>query len=180
MSKARARARKRYIAHLMRYPWSRRARRSRILRQHLDAHGQITPHFAWSEMADTGGVPVPARLRPNAIRHCWQLERFRRRLAKKANQRKRTFSGIHIDGPYRTPAHNVAVGGAKYSQHMNACATDHFVTQVRRWQAETGLSQAEVVAIANSIFRGLGNETSGTLHLDSRTGPRARFVTWGR
>ena len=31
---------------------------------------------------------------------------------------------------------------------------------------------------ADRIFKGVGNETSGTLHVDMRPGPIARFVSW--
>jgi uncharacterized protein YcbK (DUF882 family) len=173
-----SRHRHRSVAWKRAHPWTRRARRSPTLRHQLDKAGHITPHFSWQEMADTRGVPVPRKLRRNAIRHCWQLERFRHQLDLAARRHRRTFSGITIDGPYRTPEHNREIGGARFSQHMLACATDHFQAQVHRWCRETGLSQAQIVTLAERIFRGVGNETSGTLHLDSRSGPVARFVTW--
>lgn len=160
------------------HPWTRAARRSPQLRRQLDREGKITPHFAWSEMADTGGTPVPRSLRRNAIRHCWNLERLRHQLALAARHHHQRFSGVSIDGPFRTPAHNRTVGGASESRHLFADASDHFVTQVSRWQRETGLSRAEILAICDRIFKGMGNETSGTLHLDSRPGPIARFVHW--
>lgn len=165
---------RRYITH----PWTRAARHSRAARRWLDRHGQITPHFSWAEMADTRGPQVPRHLRPNAIRHAWNLERFRHKLAAHAKRRHRRFSGVSIDGPYRTVEHNLEIGGATDSQHLYADATDHFQGQVTRWGQETGLSRAEILRIAESLFRGVGNENSGTLHLDSRTGPIARFVTW--
>lgn len=160
------------------HPWTAAARHSPQLRRALDAQGLVTPHFSWAEMADTGGTPVPQHLRRNAIRHCWQLERLRHELAEAARKHGRKFNGISIDGPYRTAAHNVAVHGARFSQHLLACATDHFIVQVTRWSRETGLTKGQIVALCQRIFRGVGNENSGTLHLDSRSGPIARFVTW--
>ena len=172
---------RRRVNRLLDRPATRAARRSKVLRKHLDRHGYITPNFAWSEMADTGGIPVPAHLHRNAIRHCWNLERFARRLGK-ADRRKprRKRVAIVIDGPYRTPAHNRAVGGAQYSRHMQADATDHFRSQVDRWQRETGLSKTQIIRIAERCFTAVGNETSGTLHVDSRPGAKGsvRFVTW--
>lgn len=160
------------INYLLARPWTLEARSSRVLRAHLDKHGYITPHFSWREMADTGGVPVPSYLRGNAIRHCWNLERFRHKLG---------GVGIRIDGPYRTVPHNRTIGGSSQSRHTFADASDHFRDQVDRWVRESPKvsSRAGVLAIADKVFSsgGVGNETSGTLHFDSR-GYRARFVTW--
>lgn len=154
------------------HPWTHRARTSRSFRKWLDAHGYITPHFTWADMADTRGVPVPSSLRANAIRHCWNLERLRHALGD---------IPIVIDGPYRTTQHNREIGGASQSRHTFADASDHFVGQVDRWvrQSPNARTRGDVVRIADKVFAsgGVGNETSGTLHLDSR-GWRARFVTW--
>lgn len=160
------------INKLLARPWTHTARASRVLRRHLDAHGYITPHFRWSDMADTRGPAVPKHLRGNAIRHCWNLERLRHRLG---------GVPIVIDGPYRTYQHNREIGGAYNSRHTYADASDHFLAQVERWtrQSLKVRSRGDVVNMASRVFAkgGVGNETSGTLHLDSR-GYRARFVTW--
>lgn len=168
-----------YINHLLAHPSWRRARRSKVVRKHLDNHGWITPNFAWSEMACTDGTPVPRKLKPNAIRHCWNLERFSRAMAVKRSSRKRI--AISIDGPYRTPERNRQVGGASQSRHMSADGTDHYKTQVDRWRREGHLSLNEIIALAKHYFGGIGNENTGTLHLDSRPhkkGVIAMFVTW--
>jgi uncharacterized protein YcbK (DUF882 family) len=87
-----------------------------------------------------------------------------------------------VDGPYRTPARNKAVGGAIDSRHLHADGADFFAQQVDRWVAQSPRlrSRADVLRLADQIFAkgGVGNETSGTLHVDAR-GWRARFVTWG-
>lgn len=157
---------------LVRKPWTRRARRSPGLRRWCDRHGYITPHFSWTEMACTDGTPVPKRLRGNARRHCFNLERFRHALG----------MGIRIDGPYRTPAKNREVGGASDSRHLHGDATDIFGDQVDHMVARSKRydSRGDIVAVAERIFPGVGNETSGSLHLDSRPGRWARFVTWRR
>jgi Peptidase M15 len=170
---------KRYINHLLARPATRRARRSKTLRRHLDAHGWLTPNFAVSEMADTGTHTLPTAVHAAAVRQCWNLERLARELGKRApGKRKRV--AISIDGPYRTEAHNRAIHGAVDSQHVHGDATDHFISQVKRWQREANLSLAEVIAIAARIFTAIGNENSGTLHLDSRPGKpgSVRFTTW--
>lgn len=72
------------------------------------------------------------------------------------------------------------MGGAPASRHTHGDAADFFAAQVDRWIAQgTARDRAAVIAIANRIFAsgGVGNETSGTLHVDAR-GWKARFITW--
>lgn len=171
---------RRRVNWLLAHPATVAARHSRLLRRHLDNHGWITPNFSWAEMADTGGTPVPTSLRANAVRHCWQLERFSRALGKARRRGRGKRVAVTIDGPFRTPAHNAAIGGATASQHMQADASDHFVQQVERWMRETGLSRNTVIALAARYFVAIGNESSNTLHFDSRPGRpgSVRFVHW--
>lgn len=120
--------------------------------------------------------------RTNSIRHCWNLELFAAEMGKHRRRGHRgTRVSIKIDGPSRTKAHNSRIGGASDSRHTHGDASDHFVTQVDHWRSSTGLSLHEILAISYKIFGGVGNETSGTLHLDSRPHPKgvvAKFVTW--
>jgi hypothetical protein len=164
------------LDRLMTKPWKARARRSPALRKELDRRGLITPHFSWTSYAGTDGTPVPRALRANAIRLHWRLELLRHRLGDVP---------IVVDGPYRTVARNRQVGGAEGSRHTHADGADFFVQQVERWIAhgrQTGRgakSRDDVLRIASRTFfnGGVGNENSGTLHLDAR-GFKARFVTW--
>jgi hypothetical protein len=154
-------------------PWKMRARASRGVRKHLDTQRLVTPHFAWSEFTghDPQKTPVPANLRANTIRLCWLLEKMRHELGDVP---------MKIDSGYRTPEWNRQQRGASKSRHVQGDAADFFVAQVDRWIAQgTARNRADVLAIANRIFAsgGVGNETSGTLHVDAR-GWRARFVTW--
>jgi hypothetical protein len=172
------------INERLQHPNTHVSRNSKILRAHLDRHGYVTPNFTWREMGDTGGAPVPPALRPNTIRHCWSLEHFAHMLAAHAKHGHPAHGHkripISVDGPYRTESHNRAIGGAPLSQHVQADASDHFVAQVNLWEHLTGLTKMEIVEIAYTVFPGVGNETSGTLHLDSRPGRPGefRFVTW--
>lgn len=156
----------------LRTPWSATTRRSPATRKWLDDHGYITPNFTWASYADTGGYGVPSSLRSNAIRLHWNLERMRHAMGDEP---------MTVDGPYRTRTHNRAVGGAGDSRHIHADAADFFVAQVDRWvrHSKTMRSRADVIALAERVFKhgGVGNETSGTLHVDAR-GWKARFVTW--
>src|SRR5919199_6091924 len=154
-------------------PWKLRASASRALRKHLDAQRLVTPHFAWSEFAshDPQKTPVPANLRANTIRLCWLLEKMRHQLGDVP---------MTVDSGFRTRDWNRHVGGAADSRHMHGDAADFFVAQVDSWVAKgTAANRAAVLAIAERIFAsgGVGNENSGTLHVDAR-GWRARFVTW--
>lgn len=152
-------------------PWTAAARRSPAARRWLDRHGYITPHFTWASYACTDGTPVPARLRRNAIRLHWRLELFRHRIGDVP---------LDVDGPFRTASKNREVGGASQSRHLFADAADFFVAQVDRWvrQSKTLRSRADVIRVAERTFKGVGNETSGTLHVDQRPGPVVRFVSW--
>jgi zinc D-Ala-D-Ala carboxypeptidase len=148
------------------HPWTARARRSPAVRQWCQKHGYITPHFSWASYACQDGTPVPPSLRPNAIKLHWKLEEMRHILGDVP---------MNVDGPYRTIAHNRQVGGAPDSRHTHADGADFFAGQVDGWPG--GRSRA--LAVANRVFGdgGLGNENSGTLHVDAR-GYKARFVTW--
>lgn len=159
------------------HPWTLAARKSPALRRWCDRHGYITPHFTWKSYACQDGTPVPKSLRANAIRLHWRLELLRHRLGDVP---------MTVDGPYRTRARNIAVGGAPLSRHVQADGADFFEVQVNRWAEHirkhgesTGHARTRVLAIASRTFYngGVGNETSGTLHLDAR-GIKARFVTW--
>lgn len=165
---------RRIIRPLFLRPWTPAARLNPALRDWLDGHGYITPHFSWASYRahDSAGTWVPRHLMANAIRLHWDLEAFRHALGDVV---------MEVDGPYRTVAHNREVGGAEGSRHTTADAADFFLAQVDLWVKESPKlkSRMDVVAVADRIFSsgGVGNETSGTLHVDSR-GYRSRFTTW--
>lgn len=166
------------INRLLNRPATRAARRSKLLRQHLDNHGWLTPNFSSAEMSDTRTHELADR--GAAIRHCWNLERFARCLALRSRRFKGKRVPISIDGPSRTRAHNTAIGGAFDSQHIHCDASDHFVEQVIRWQLATGFSRDTIIHIAAKYFTAIGNEASDTLHFDSRPGKAGTvfFVHW--
>jgi hypothetical protein len=157
-------------------PWTAAARRSPAARRWLDRHGHITPHFTWASYACTDGTPVPRVLRKNAIRLHWRLELFRHQLGDQP---------MTVNGPFRTRAKNTQVGGAKDSRHVHADAADFFRAQVDQWanhirrHGETlDQARARIINLAVKTFTAVGNENSGTLHVDQRPGPRVFFVTW--
>jgi hypothetical protein len=152
-------------------PWTVAARRSPALRRYCDSHAYITPHFSWASYACSDGTPVPKDLRGNARRLHLDLERFRHAIGDLP---------VTVNGPYRTPAKNREVHGALLSRHIHADAADLYKEQVDGWVARAKhlRSRADVIRIAERIFTATGNETSGTLHVDSRPGPKVFFVTW--
>jgi hypothetical protein len=157
--------------HIQR-PWTRAARMSPGARKWCDKHGFISPHFSWESYRGSDGTAVPAELRVNARRLHWRLELMRHRLGDQP---------MTIDGPYRTAKRNKEVGGAPKSRHVQADGADFFLDQVNEWIANSPKlrDRDDVLAIASETFfnGGVGNENSGTLHVDSR-GSKVRFITW--
>lgn len=144
-----------------RHPWTFRARHWPRFKRLCLQHGYLSPNFTVKEAACKDGTQVPKRLRANAQRHAFNLERLRHDLGDRP---------LRILSWYRTPSHNAAVGGASQSRHMQADATDftsQFINAVgrARWNAAT-----------NRIFSdgGVGNYSSGSGHVDSR-GFKARW-----
>lgn len=75
---------------------------------------QITPHFKDYEFACKDGTLVPKHLRKNMLDLARNLEVIRRELAEP----------IYINSAYRTVTHNMAVGGAARSYHLQCMAAD--------------------------------------------------------
>ena len=75
-----------------------------------------SPHFTWAEATKSGSrIPESERITRNIIRIATELEDVRD-----------TFGGrsITITSWYRPPAVNRAVGGARYSKHLEGHAVD--------------------------------------------------------
>ena len=142
-------------------PWKPWARNSPSFRKWLDAHGYITPNFRWSEAKCKDGTAVPQSLKRNAIRHAWNLERFRHRLGDRS---------LSIMSWYRHPDYNRRIGGASQSRHMQADATDYGRESVN------AIGRARFFREANVVFKngGVGDYPAGSAHTDSR-GWRARW-----
>lgn len=84
-------------------------------------HGFCSPNFPRREASGRPrnplGSDVPDSLRTKCQFHAFGLERVRHDLGDKP---------MSPDGWYRDPDHNAAVGGARFSEHMEAWATDWF------------------------------------------------------
>lgn len=99
------------------------SRKAATFKKKLWEHGYLSPNFTRAEAAsNTGGTsscqrnePIPESLRGKAQYHAFCLERVRHDLGDKA---------MRAVSWYRSPCHNSAVGGAQFSQHKEAWATD--------------------------------------------------------
>lgn len=149
-----------------RAPWTLRARNNPLFRSWLHRHGYLTPNFRKSEAACKDGTPVPRSLERGARNHAFNLEKLRHALGDQP---------VRITSWYRTPAHNARIGGARYSMHMKAVATDH----PSQWVSARGRSR--VLAAANRIFAsgGMGTYPDGSVHTDTR-GWRSRWTSYRR
>jgi GH24 family phage-related lysozyme (muramidase) len=148
-----------------RRPWLRKARRNLGFRHWLGRHGYLTPHFTKAEAASKDGRPIPKHLRPAARNHAFKLERIRHELGDEP---------LPIVSWYRSPEHNVAVGGARFSKHMAAIATDH----PRQWVDANG-GQDAILRLADRVnVNGFGRYPGGNVHMDSRHGPLTIWSTW--
>lgn len=148
-----------------RRPWLPKARRNIAFRHWLGRHGYLTPHFTKREAASKDGVAIPKHLRPAARNHAFKLERIRHELGNKP---------IPIVSWYRSPARNVAVGGAKFSKHLAAIATDH----PKAWVDANG-GQDRILKLADSVnINGFGRYPGGNVHMDSRWGPLTIWSSW--
>ena len=76
--------------------------------------GQLTKNFSAQEFKCKDGSVVPIELKANLIKLAVNLQVLRDYLGK----------SITITSGYRSPAHNKKIGGAKFSQHINATAAD--------------------------------------------------------
>lgn len=76
--------------------------------------GQLTKNFHADEFACKDGTKVPLNLKANLIELAVNLQVLRDVVS----------TSISITSGYRSPSHNTKIGGAKFSQHINATAAD--------------------------------------------------------
>lgn len=144
-----------YWLHPERVPLSRL--RARRFKKRLWKHGKLSPNFTRKEGASKDGKAIPRALRGPAQRQAFHMERVRAKVNKP----------ITVLSWYRSPSHNIKVGGAAFSQHVFARACDV--------QGDTSFDFA-----CQQVFRngGIGTQTivgGPVRHVDSRRGP-ARWV----
>lgn len=152
------------MRHFWKRPWRGNAQRSRKFKRLLLKHGYLSPHFKVSDAKCHNGTPVPSSLIGAAQRHAFNLERFRHGIGDVP---------LGVLSWYRTAAYNRQIGGATYSQHIRAVATDFASSLIAR------VGRTRWYGVANRVFAngGVGNYPSGSGHLDSR-GYRARWTSF--
>ena len=108
-----------------------------------------SPHFTWAEATKSGSrIPETEEITRNIIKIATALEDVRE-----------DFGGrsITITSWYRPPSVNRAVGGARYSQHINGHAVDIIID---------GLDPREVTKKLSKIWDGGVGDSSAFTHLD--------------
>lgn len=146
------------------HPYRQRPRLNVGFRTWLDKHGYLTPNFTKQEARCKCGTWVPDNLLRDARNHAFNLERLKHELGGVA---------MPVLSWYRPGWYNRQIGGATYSQHINAVATDF----TREWVERVGRSRFN--AAADKVFRngGVGRYPAGSVHVDTR-GYRARWTTF--
>jgi uncharacterized protein YcbK (DUF882 family) len=126
---------------------------------------RLTPHFELAEFVSAGDASAGRWPDPEAVEHllavAWRLERLRAAVA----------APVRVTSGWRSPAHNLAVGGAQRSLHLDGRAADIVVA------GYTSLALTGVIEglIAQGLLAdgGLGTYPSrGHVHLDTGPGPR--------
>ena len=129
----------------------------------------ISPHFACSEFTSHDGAEVPAEYHPNLARLCLQvLEPLRAR-----------FGGplVVISG-YRTQWHNVAVGGARRSQHLTASAADIRPVEMAALPRLRAVVEAMIGERSLEALGGLGWYPGQWIHVDIRPRVNGAVMRW--
>jgi uncharacterized protein YcbK (DUF882 family) len=106
----------------------------------------------------------------------WALQRARENLAIALGR----VVALGINSAYRSPAVNAAVGGARFSRHLNGDAAD---ISIKGWPADH--VRALIVACIKAGFGGIGLGTNKAgvatfLHVDLRTVPTVWLYNGGR
>ena len=115
-----------------------------------------SPHFTWAEATKGGArIPLSESITTNIIRIAISLESVRERFGGKS---------ISITSWYRPPAVNLAVGGARFSKHIEGHAADILIA---------GLDPREVTAELTKDWDGGVGDSPAFTHLD--LGPRRRW-----
>lgn len=162
--------------------WKRGWQRIRPARKYGVA-GTVGPavRFTWAEVeSHDGKMPPTVTHRRRTVVQARLLNKLRKHIAEHYSV---SFGSVAIvvNSWYRSPAYNASIGGARFSQHVEARATDIVVYVGRK-----RLSPRKVAELAEAVpeFRrgGIGwydAEHGNFTHLDHRPNGPARWVNSG-
>lgn len=166
-------------------PWKRAWKRvvAPVSKPKYGLRGTVGPavRFTWSEVESTDGkMPPTIEHRKRAVKQAQLLNVLRKSISK---HYRVSFSdvAINVNSWYRSPAYNALIGGAKFSQHVEARATDIVV-----YVNGKRLTPRKVAELAESVpaFRagGIGwydAEHGNFTHVDHRPNGPSRWVNKG-
>lgn len=115
-----------------------------------------TEHLSWNELKCKDGTPYPHEWRNNRAIELGELFEFVRLLCGR--------QPINILSAYRTPTHNLKVGGAKNSQHLYGRALD--LRPPEGMHIDTFYQIIKSMRLSSSL-KGLG-KYSTFIHIDTR------------
>lgn len=125
-----------------------------------DTRPEVAPHFAAAEFDCHDGTPWPEFVRP----------RLHRLVAGELLPLRAEFGPVTIVSGYRTPSHNRAVKGVRYSRHLWDSFPNEPALDIR---CATGTPAAWYAFLDRRRVGGLGLYR-GHVHVDLR-GRRARW-----
>ncbi len=122
---------------------------------------KLTANFTLREFECNDGTTVPEKYISNVNKLAYNLQVLRDELKKP----------IHINSGYRHPAYNKRIGGAKFSQHLTASASDITVRDITPKKLARTILKLIKQGKMNEGGVGLYN---GFVHYDVR-GKKARW-----
>jgi len=122
---------------------------------------KLTANFTLREFECNDGTTVPEKYISNVNKLAYNLQVLRDELKKP----------IHINSGYRHPAYNKRIGGAKFSQHLTASASDITVRDITPKKLARTILKLIKQGKMNEGGVGLYN---GFVHYDIR-GKKARW-----
>jgi len=123
--------------------------------------GDLTAHFDWAEFASRDGAPFPTEVLNHLPALAAMLEQLREALAEEIG---RPAPLIVVSG-YRSPAHNVKVGGVPNSYHTRGMAADVVCQQAFPSMVQRVALRLQTQGIVGGVGR-----YAGFTHVD--IGPR--------
>lgn len=127
-------------------------------------------HLRWSELACRDGSPYPRE---------WRSDRAKALAAAFEAVRAEYGGPINILSAYRSPEHNRAIGGARFSQHVEGRALDLSPSLSPRSLPRLIACVEQIARQGMFIIRGIGVYPS-FVHMDIRNTDRIVRWTGGR